>query len=112
MMTFDEYQEQAKKTAIYKSVGGFSWIYPALELANESGEVLGKLKKTFRDEKDMRLSDERARAIHKEFGDTLWALSMLCTELGYSLSDVAQANLANLRGRQKRGTLNGDGDNR
>ena len=42
-LTFDEYQKEAKKTAIYpKSVGV---MYPALGLTGEAGEVANKVNK-------------------------------------------------------------------
>ena len=46
-MTFKEYQDKAVETAIYGA--GNAIIYPALGLANEAGEVLGKIKKVLRD---------------------------------------------------------------
>ena len=46
-MTFNDYQEKAVATAIYGA--GNTIIYPALGLANEAGEVLGKIKKVLRD---------------------------------------------------------------
>jgi hypothetical protein len=46
-MTFNEYQSKAVETAIYGT--GSTIIYPALGLANEAGEVLGKIKKVLRD---------------------------------------------------------------
>ena len=47
-MTFNEYQERAKTLAIFKTIGE-PFVYPALGLAGETGEVLEKIKKSFRD---------------------------------------------------------------
>ena len=90
-MDFKEYQEKSRKTAIYPKIGE-NYVYPALGLGDEAGEVLGKIK--------------------KELGDVLWYLTQLSTELEISLDDVAQANIEKLYSRLERGTLQGNGDNR
>ncbi len=82
-----------------------------LGLANEVGEVAGKIKKIFRD-RGGEITDADRRALMLELGDVLWYLAELCTRLGIALDDVAAANLEKLRGRAERGTLRGDGDER
>lgn len=109
-MTFKEYQEKAKATALYPSIQE-SYVYPALGLTNEAGEVAGKIKKIFRDNNG-KLTDEIRHALAKEIGDVMWYVAQLSTELGLSLEDVAQLNIDNLAGRKERGTLHGSGDNR
>ncbi|HKK07778.1 MAG TPA: hypothetical protein VKA44_02725, partial [Gemmatimonadota bacterium] len=47
-LDLDAYQRAALSTALYPDVGGHGFVYPALGLANEAGEVLGKIKKLFR----------------------------------------------------------------
>jgi NTP pyrophosphatase (non-canonical NTP hydrolase) len=108
-MNFKEYQEQAVKTAIYGA--GSVIIYPALGLANEAGEVLGKIKKVLRDN-DGIYTDDRVEAIAAEIGDVLWYLAALSRDLGVSLEDVAQANITKLRDRQARNVIHGSGDQR
>lgn len=103
-MTFDDYQAAAKKTAIYPEQ--YKVIYPALGLAGESGEVAEKVKKWIRDGK---LDPE---AVKKELGDVLWYVAAVASDLGLTLSDVAQTNVQKLESRQARGTLSGSGDNR
>ena len=56
-------------------------VYPTLGLANEAGEVAGKVKKIFRDAGG-RVSDSDREAIVLELGDVLWYLSELCTSWG------------------------------
>ncbi len=109
-MEFKEYQEKSRKTAIYPKIGE-NYVYPALGLGDESGEVLGKIKKIFRDKNGI-LDDETREEIKKELGDVLWYLTQLSTELEISLDDVAQANIEKLYSRLERGTLQGNGDNR
>lgn len=114
MLSFLDYQIEARKTAIYPSIGGPE-VYPALGLANESGEVLGKIKKAWRDGRRSArkgYSQEELAGIKEELGDVLWYLAQLSTELGLDLGELAEGNLAKLRSRQERGTLQGDGDSR
>jgi NTP pyrophosphatase (non-canonical NTP hydrolase) len=105
-----DYQQESQKTAIYPEIGGPE-IYPALGLANEAGEVLGKIKKVYRD-KDGVYSQETLAAISDELGDVLWYLSQLATSLGLSLEMIGSHNLVKLRSRQARNTLGGSGDQR
>ena len=57
MLTFNNYQLKAHETADYPSgfVGDFNsantadWLYPALGLSEEAGEVAGKFAKAVRD---------------------------------------------------------------
>jgi len=103
-MNLNEYQKEARATAIYPV--NACVIYPAMGLANEAGEVLGKVKKMIR---DGTLDKE---ATLKELGDVLWYVAVLADDLHTNLSDVAKQNLDKLRSRQERGTLQGSGDNR
>lgn len=109
-MDFDEYQKESKKTAIYPKIGA-SFIYPTLGLADEAGEVVGKIKKVMRDDAGV-ISEEKLSDIKKELGDVLWYLSQIASELNLNLSDVAKANLEKLLSRKERGVLQGSGDNR
>jgi len=109
-MTFDEYQQLAKKTALYPVVGK-GVVYPALGLAGESGEIMNKIKKIFRDDNGV-LTDARKKEIAKELGDILWYIAQVSTELGISLDDIAVSNIEMLKSRQQRNKLKGDGDNR
>lgn len=109
-MDFKEYQEESRKTAIYKKLGE-NYIYPSLGLAGETGEVMEKIKKLIRD-KDGVIDDEFKKEIAKELGDILWYMAQLSTEFGISFQDVAEKNIEKLASRKERGMLHGDGDNR
>lgn len=50
--------------------------------------------------------------LQKEAGDILWQLAGLCSVMGWSLEDIAQQNLDKLADRQRRGKIDGEGDNR
>jgi len=45
-LTFQKYQELARKTAVYPKLGN-NFIYPTLGLAGEAGEVAEKFKKFY-----------------------------------------------------------------
>jgi len=108
-MNFKEYQEEAVKTAIYGQ--GQNIIYPALGLGNEAGEVLGKIKKVLRDG-EAKFTTDKCVAIGDEIGDVLWYMAALARDLGLSLEDIANNNIAKLRDRQARNVIHGSGDNR
>ena len=108
-MNFNEYQVKAVETAIYGT--GSTIIYPALGLANEAGEVLGKIKKVLRD-KDGIFTGETNQAIGDEIGDVLWYMAALARDLGLSLDDIANKNIQKLMDRKARNVIQGSGDNR
>lgn len=109
-MELNTYQEQARSTAIYPNLGS-NFIYPALGLCGESGEVAEKAKKIIRDDEGV-ITDAKRDAIAGELGDVMWYVSQLAAEIGYSLEDIAQMNLNKLASRAERGVLSGSGDNR
>jgi len=68
-MTFREYQIKAKKTACFPDQEN-SFIYAALALAGETGEVAEKVKKIWRDKGKQILPEDREE-LKKEMGDVL-----------------------------------------
>src|SRR5574339_159789 len=109
-MNFKEDQTKSRKTAGYPAIG-HSVIYPVLGLANEAGEVAGKIKKVFRD-KDGEINEETRSALKAELGDVLWYIAQVATELDLTLDEIAEYNIAKLYDRLERGKIRGDGDNR
>lgn len=115
-MTLDEYQDKASEFCFYKG----SLLYPALGLAGESGEVVEKVKKLYRDDEinfmreDMtdELSAEQARAIALECGDVLFYIAAIANDIGYSLEEIADMNIDKLADRKARNVLSGSGDHR
>ena len=93
-----------------------------LNLVGEVGEFASKIAKAIRknyvyfDGKEICVTGEWFRSLETdlkaEAGDILWQLSGLCTVMGWTLEDVAQANLAKLADRKNRGVIVGNGDNR
>lgn len=113
-MRFSDYHSRAMKTAQYKSGTLRALSYTTLGLTGEAGEVAERIKKILReDDRDLQeVIKEKKEAIVKEMGDVLWYLAALANEIGVNLEDVADANLAKLDSRYKRGVIYGDGDNR
>ncbi len=104
-MDLNDYQSAAEKTAIYPETKII--FYPAMGLAGESGEILNKLKKVWRDDK---LVDVDELAL--ELGDVLWYVALLASDIGFTLAHIAQMNIDKLTSRQERGVLGGSGDER
>lgn len=110
IIDFQIYQRESRKTwGLIET--NHPIVYPTLGLANEAGEVAGKVKKIFRDKGGF-ISDADREALKQELGDVLWYLTQICTELGLSLEDVAESNIAKLASRYERGQIRGEGDSR
>ncbi len=126
-MTFDEFQKEALKTAIYP--GNAAVVYPAMGLAGEAGEVANKVQKLIRDHNIlddtyiMSLSNQELHDHHEkindltdaicdELGDVLWFAAVLAYDVGESFDYIAEKVLLRLKDRQERGVLKGSGDNR
>lgn len=107
---FQTYQRESRKTWGHIPMN-HPIVYPTMGLANEAGEVAGKIKKIFRDKNGL-ISEEDRQALKEELGDVLWYLTQICTELNLTLEEVAETNLAKLFSRLERGTIQGDGDQR
>jgi len=108
-MDFNEYQREARATAIYPIQ--YALMYPALGLCGEAGEVAEKVKKIFRDDNG-EMTEARKEAIKKELGDCLWYIANLAHDCALDLQDIADANIVKLKSRQERGMLKGSGDTR
>lgn len=106
-MQASEYQERTKEFAVYPEDRALHYL--ALGLAEEAGEVAGKVGKYFRDGSDI---DDMAEQVFKESGDVLWMLSQLANLLGYTLEECMQNNINKLTSRRDRKVLSGSGDDR
>ena len=132
-MELNEYQKRAMATRLPSS-NNFS--YMMFGLMEEVGELAGKFSKAIRkgiasigldaelaeqmESEDVVANDvyfldqpeEQREAIKKELGDVMWMVSGLCDQLGWTLEEVCHANLVKLADRQKRGKIDGAGDER
>ena len=109
-MDFQEYQSKSRKTALYPDKDN-NFIYPALGLTGEAGEVAEKIKKLIRDKNNI-VDEKFKNDIQKELGDVLWYISQLATEFNLNLDNIAEKNIEKLYSRLERGVIGGDGDDR
>ena len=124
-MNASEYQGKAHDFASY----GDNPMYPALGLAEEAGEVCGKVAKFIRKNMgfqpatvshndypsimDWDTKNEQFRKdLAKELGDVMWMVAELCTVYGLDLRDVMEGNIEKLADRKERGVIVGEGDDR
>ncbi len=99
-MDFEEYQQQAKQTALYPN--RFRNLeYPTLGLAGEAGEVANIVKKIQRDFGGETTDEIRAK-LKDELGDVLWYISACADELGLTLEEIARFNVEKLSARHNR----------
>lgn len=111
-MWMNEYQALAKRTAVYPDQGRMlGMLYAVIGLADEVGEVAGKVKRALRDDGGV-LTEARREELLAELGDVLWYVAMLADEVGSPLAQVAAMNIAKLAGRAAAGTIHGEGDKR
>ena len=109
-MELKEYGELAMKTAIFPKEDGY--VYTALGLAGEAGEIANKVKKFIRDDFDDEEMQDKLSDVAEELGDVLWYVAQIATELDTDLETIARRNLMKLAGRKARGVLGGSGDDR
>lgn len=119
--SFQEYQQAAIRTLLYPGQGELLGLaYVGLGLAGEAGEVAEKLKKLLRDAPKEKPADADARGVTPELrqnlilelGDVLWYVAAMCKELGTTIDEVANKNVAKLSSRAARGKIQGNGDHR
>lgn len=99
-MKFEEYQAEAKQTALYPNRLS-NLEYPTLGLAGEAGEVANIVKKIQRDHGGV-ITDETRAKLKDELGDVLWYISACADELGLTLAEIAEFNVEKLMKRHGR----------
>lgn len=113
-MKINDYSTQALSTDLFEptdDIASPAMLEKVFGLVGESGEVAEKFKKLLRD-KDGVATDEDRKELAKELGDILWYVNAVGSYLGYSLEDIAAANLDKVLSRKERGVTQGSGDNR
>jgi len=106
-MNMDDYQRRAHTTSVVPY--GYEHMYSVLGLAGEAGEVAQIMKRAIRDSMP---DDVLIAKMRDELGDCLWYIAEAAGAFGFNLSDIAQANLDKLAGRQSRGVIHGEGGER
>ena len=78
-VTIDDYQVQSRSAIISPlystTVGDIKYV--TIAIAEEAGEIAGKIKKLIRDHNGQ-LDDEIKAGLVKEIGDVQWYLARLC----------------------------------
>jgi len=80
-------------------------------LAEETGEVLGKMKRRERLDYES-LDDEFERAIELELGDVLFYLTSIALHNGLTIERLIESNMEKINSRAVRGKIRGKGDSR
>ena len=115
-----EYQSEAHDCAAY----GDSAMCPALGLAEEAGEVCGKIAKFIRHNNGMTpqdaeesssplMRDEVAKfrtALMSELSDVMWMVAEIATLNGLGLDEIMEYNIVKLTERRSKGLIDGSGD--
>jgi NTP pyrophosphatase (non-canonical NTP hydrolase) len=109
-MKLNDYQKQAMRTAIFPARDGY--IYTALGLSGEAGEIANKVKKFVRDGYTREELPYKLNEVRAELGDVLWYVAAMAEVLETDLETIADTNLKKLQSRKERGKLSGDGDDR
>ena len=107
----NQYQNLASRTAKFSPGKIDGLTYTALGLNGEAGEYAEVIKKMLRDHEGKLTPEVQQKAL-LELGDTLWYLSQAARIAGFTLQQVAEANIKKLESRKDRGKIHGDGDNR
>ena len=94
-MNFDDYQYEARRTQRQDIPLWALREHALFGLASELGEIMGLHQKVHQghplDESALRL----------EIGDLMWFLAELCDVYGWTMEDIAKANIQKLRNRYK-----------
>ena len=97
-MHFHDYQQQASRTR-NSALGERDRLLDAASgLAEESGEVLGVVRKHL-----MHGTPLDREGLLLELGDVLWCLAAVASDAGTTLEAVAESNLEKLRQRHPDG---------
>ncbi len=104
----NSYNEIVALTKVYPDSA--KYIYTALGLTSEAGEVAGKIKKYIRG--DYESIDIIRDKIIDELGDVLWYITALANELDSSLEEVQEKNTVKLLARLAKNKIKGEGDER
>lgn len=107
-----QFQALAKRTWHPEQMSIPPLVYLAMGMG-EVGEVVGEIKKIYRDDDGEITADRRTRLLY-EIGDVLWYLALISDILGLTLDEVMKANLKKLALKYKlvlpQGILEGDED--
>src|SRR3990172_3451117 len=96
LIIIKEWLEEGWELVSYndKFIPIYTFLYPALGLSGETGEVLEIIKKIVRDRRTV--TEEDTKKIEGELGYVLFYLAQLAARFNLSLDDIAKNNLKKL----------------
>ena len=97
-MTFDDYEAAAARTVNPSLNSDDRLLDATCGLAEEAGELLAHVRKRRFQQRPLDRDE-----LLLELGDALWCLTTIATSLGFSLGEVADANVRKLRERYPNG---------
>jgi NTP pyrophosphatase (non-canonical NTP hydrolase) len=104
MLTLNGYQHEAMKFRLDTA----NYDYALKGIVGEMGELFSLLAKATRDG----YSFNHDQNVKKELGDILWFLAAISLDHGFTLNDIAEANILKLESRKERNVIKGSGDDR
>jgi len=113
-MNFNEYQKECRKTDVGTAAQDClepGWLYYTMGIAGETGELMEKIKKLFRDNNGI-IDNDFKSALIKEMGDVQWYMARLADQFDIDFEVIFRTNVKKLQSRKKRNKLHGDGDDR
>jgi len=113
-MQANEYQKECRKTDVGTSAQDClepGWLYYTMGIAGETGELMEKIKKLFRDNNGI-IDNDFKSALIKEMGDVQWYMARLADQFDIDFEVIFRTNVKKLQSRKKRNKLHGDGDDR
>lgn len=98
-MTFDQYQEGARRTMDLSLMSEEKLDHAILGLTSEAGEAAGILQKVYQGHPHPLIDEVEEAHMIKELGDCLWMLAEAADALGVSLDYIARTNIEKLKVR-------------
>lgn len=98
-ISLKSYAEFVEKTATVRQ----PFVYAALGVAGESGELVEHVKKAVRDNDGFKRLKENEDEVKSEIGDVFWYLTRFSNEMGFTLEEVLDYNMKKLLDRRKNG---------
>lgn len=100
-MEFNTFTEHVQKHRLPSA----DQAYVTLGMVGELGELFGYLAKAIRDNYSPDMEH-----VKKELGDILWFVSAMADDIGSSLNEIAEKNVAKITERAAAGKLQGSGE--
>lgn len=95
-MDFDDYQVRAQRTDQFPGRDGKAMMIPLLGIVGEAGTLQSEYKKLLRDGD---AHDHFHERVQDELGDILWYVANIAHKCEFSLSQIAQSNIAKTESR-------------